>query len=213
MDYPLVTKAQLNRYPIYLHYLILKRNAKVKFISPTDISKDLKLSKEAIRKDFQAVSKEEGIRKKGREINQLISDIEEFLGLKRHTNAILIGVGNIGKAILCFKGFSNYSIKIVAAYDKDPNVIGTKVNDIPVYDIKELKKDHSIGVAIIAVPGEQAQSVADLVINNGIKAIYNLSPVYLVANDDVIIETLDMASSIAYLLRKLKLRGDKHERR
>lgn len=208
MEYPLVKKAQLNRYPIYLHYLILKRNSNVKYISPTDISKDLKLSKEAIRKDFQAVSKEEGIRKKGREINQLISDIEEFLGLKKHTKAILIGAGNIGKAILSFKGFSNYSISIVAAYDKDPKVIGTKVNNIPIYDIKDLKKDNSIGVAIIAVPSEQAQSTADLVIKNGIKAIYNLSPVYLVAGDDVIIETLDIASSIAYLLRKLKLRGD-----
>ena len=207
MDYPLVRRPQLYRFPVYLKYLILKRNSNVKFVSPTDISKDLKLSKESIRKDFQAISKEPGIPKKGRPVDQLISDLEEFLGYTEQTNAILIGAGNIGKALLSFNGFEDYKTKIIAAYDTNEEVVGTSVNGIPIYNLNDLKNvDKSVSVAIIAVPKENAQNVADQVMAVGIKAIYSLSPVYIVPKQDVIVETLDIASSIAYLLRKLKLK-------
>lgn len=209
MDYPLVTKAQINRYPVYLKYLILKRNSNSSYVSPSEIYKDLKMSKESIRKDFQAISKEKGTPKKGRQINQLIKDLEEFLGYKKQTNAILVGVGNIGKALLSFDGFNNYATKIVAAYDTSPELIGKTINDIPIYDIKDINIDKHISVAIIAVPSAAAQEVADIVTSKGIKAIYNFSPIYLVVKKDVIVETIDIASSIAYMTRKLKLRGEK----
>lgn len=208
MNYKELTRNRMNRYPLYLKYLILKKNSNQQTISPTDIALDLKISKESVRKDFQVISKESGLPKVGRKVDHLIRDIENFLGYHKNTKAILIGAGNLGKAILSYKGFDDYGIEIVAAFDSSIKVIGKKINNIQVYSIDEITKFKDIGVAIISVPKDSAQEIADLVVKNGIKAIYNFSPIYLVVEDGVIVETVDIASSIAYLSAKRRLKGE-----
>ena len=208
MNYKELTRNRMNRYPLYLKYLILKKNSNQQTISPTDIALDLKISKESVRKDFQVISKESGLPKVGRKVDQLIRDIETFLGYHKKTKAILIGVGNLGKAILSYKGFDDYGIEIVAAFDSSIKVIGKKINNIQVYSIDEITEFKDIGVAIISVPKDSAQEIADLVVKSGIKAIYNFSPIYLVVDDGVLVETVDIASSIAYLSAKRRLKGE-----
>ncbi len=208
MNYKELTRNRMNRYPLYLKYLILKKNSNQQTISPTDIALDLKISKESVRKDFQVISKESGLPKVGRKIDHLIRDIENFLGYHKKTKAILIGAGNLGKAILSYKGFDDYGIEIVAAFDSSIKVIGKKINNIQVYSIDEITKFKDIGVAIISVPKDNAQEIADLVVKSGIKAIYNFSPIYLVVDDGVLVETVDIASSIAYLSAKRRLKGE-----
>lgn len=208
MNYKELTRNRMSRYPLYLKYLILKKNSNQQTISPTDIALDLKISKESVRKDFQVISKENGLPKVGRKVDHLIRDIENFLGYHKKTKAILIGAGNLGKAILSYKGFDDYGIEIVAAFDSSIKVIGKKINNIQVYSIDEITKFKDIGVAIISVPKDSAQEIADLVVKNGIKAIYNFSPIYLVVEDGVIVETVDIASSIAYLSAKRRLKGE-----
>lgn len=208
MKYKELTRNRLSRYPLYLKYLILKRNSNQQTISPTEIALDLKISKESVRKDFQVISKESGLPKIGRKVDHLIRDIENFLGYHKKTNAIVIGAGNLGKAILSYKGFTDYGIELVAAFDISSNVIDKKINNIPVYSIDKIKDFKNIEVAILSVPKESAQEIADLVVKSGIKAIYNFSPIYLVVNDDVLVETVDIASSIAYLSAKRRLKGD-----
>lgn len=208
MNYKELTRNRMSRYPLYLKYLILKKNSNQQTISPTDIALDLKISKESVRKDFQVISKESGLPKVGRKVDHLIRDIENFLGYHKKTKAIIIGVGNLGKAILSYKGFDDYGIEIVAAFDSSIKVIGKKINNIQVYSIDEIKNFKNIGVAIISVPKDSAQEIADLVVKNGIKAIYNFSPIYLVVEDGVIVETVDIASSIAYLSAKRRLKGE-----
>ena len=208
MNYKELTRNRMSRYPLYLKYLILKKNSNQQTISPTDIALDLKISKESVRKDFQVISKENGLPKVGRKVDQLIRDIETFLGYHKKTKAILIGAGNLGKAILSYKGFDDYGIEIVAAFDSSIKVIGKKINNIQVYSIDEIKNFKNIGVAIISVPKDSAQEIADLVVKSGIKAIYNFSPIYLVVDDGVLVETVDIASSIAYLSAKRRLKGE-----
>lgn len=208
MNYKELTRNRMSRYPLYLKYLILKKNSNQQTISPTDIALDLKISKESVRKDFQVISKESGLPKVGRKVDQLIRDIETFLGYHKKTKAILIGAGNLGKAILSYKGFDDYGIEIVAAFDSSIKVIGKKINNIQVYSIDEITEFKDIGVAIISVPKDSAQEIADLVVKSGIKAIYNFSPIYLVVDDGVLVETVDIASSIAYLSAKRRLKGE-----
>ena len=208
MNYKELTRNRMSRYPLYLKYLILKKNSNQQTISPTDIALDLKISKESVRKDFQVISKENGLPKVGRKVDHLIRDIENFLGYHKKTKAILIGAGNLGKAILSYKGFDDYGIEIVAAFDSSIKVIGKKINNIQVYSIDEITKFKDIGVAIISVPKDSAQEIADLVVKSGIKAIYNFSPIYLVVDDGVLVETVDIASSIAYLSAKRRLKGE-----
>lgn len=208
MKYKELTKNRMNRYPLYLKYLILKKNANQHTISPTDIAFDLKISKESVRKDFQVISSENGVPKVGRKVDHLIRDIENFLGYHKKTKAIVIGVGNLGKAILSYKGFDNYGIEIVAAFDLSTKLIGKSINDIQIHSIDKIKDFKNVEVAIICVPKENAQETADLVVSCGIKAIYNFSPIYLVVDDDVIVETVDIASSIAYLSAKKRLKGE-----
>ena len=107
---------------------------------------------------------------------------------------------------MSYDDFSHYGIKICV--DKDKEIFRKNINNINVYafsKISEYSKKNNIEVAIICVPIEEAQEVANLVTNNGVKAIYNFSPIYLIVNDDVIIENIDIASSIAFLSAKLKI--------
>ena len=211
MKFKKISNNQLKRYPTYLKYLILKKNAQHSVITSKEIAKDLKYSDESVRKDLQLISSNNGTPGLGRDINSLINDLESFLGYHERTNAIIIGVGKLGKALMSYAGFNHYGIKICAGFDKDKELIGKKFNSINVYDyelISDFIKENNIEVAIICVPIDEAQKVVDLVTDNGVKAIYNFSPVFLIVKDDVIIENIDIASSIAFLSAKLKMKGD-----
>ena len=109
---------------------------------------------------------------------------------------------------MSYDGFSHYGIKIYAGFDKQKEIVGKTINNRNDYDfskITEYSKKNNIEVAIFCVPIEEAQDVANLVTNNGVKAIYYFSPIYLIVNDYVIIENIDIASSISFLSAKLKM--------
>lgn len=109
---------------------------------------------------------------------------------------------------MSYDDFSHYGIKICAGFDKDKEIFRKNINNINDYafsKISEYSKKNNIEVAIFCVPIEESQDIANLVTNNGVKAIYYYSPIYLIVNDYAIIENIAIASSISFLSAKLKM--------
>ncbi|HBB05018.1 MAG TPA: redox-sensing transcriptional repressor Rex [Firmicutes bacterium] len=200
------SKNQLQRYPIYLKlFRSLLEMGEVTISSP-QIAKELGYSEEQIRKDLQAVSDEPGRPKKGRDLHQLVDTLESFLGYREDTLAILIGVGHLGNALLNYPNFDGMGLSIVAAFDNDPKKIGLKINDKTIYDSKELSErlpELKAKIAIICVPAGVAQEVVDKAIASGAKGIWNFAPTHINVPRGVVIENVNLASSLAVLSHRL----------
>lgn len=207
-----LTKNQLRRLPDYLNLLKNLRNSGIKYISCQTIADCLNLNKEQVRKDVALISSIDGIPNKGRDINLLIKDLEKILGYDSAHNAVLVGVGSLGKALLNYNGFTAYGLKIVGAFDKNQDLVGTSINGITIYDIRRLYGTLSslnANIAIICTPASSAQEVSNELIDCGIEAIWNFAPIKLDTKRDVIISNMNMATSLAVLSHQLYLKKNK----
>jgi redox-sensing transcriptional repressor len=150
-----------------------------------------------VRKDF-SIFGIAGKKRGGYDIEELLSCINRILGKDRVENVILVGCGNIGVALLNYKGFEKENIQIVAAFDIDPSKAGKsgKVPVLPMEEMKDLIEKNGISIAIIAVPDIAAQRVADLVISYGIRGILNFAPIRLKNQDKIEINNVDLVQEI-----------------
>ena len=202
----LVSTKQLERFPIYLnHLLALKKEGKINTSAP-QIAAVLGFSEEQVRKDLQVVTKSSGKPKAGRVIDELIHDINEFLGYGDTTGAVVVGCGHLGEAFMKYEGFLEYGLEILAGFDVASKKIGKIINGKKIYSMNNLEKiimQLNVQIAIITVPSDEAQGVVDRLVNCGIKGIWNFANVHISAPDDVVIETVNLASSLAVLSHKL----------
>ena len=202
-----VSVRQLERYPVYLKYLLSMRDSGVKLISAPMIAEELSFSEEQVRKDLQLVTRSSGKPKSGRNIDELIEDIKQFLNYNNTTKAAVIGVGHLGKALLNYKGFVDFGLDIVCGFDIDSEIIGTRINNKDIYSIYQIAsrvEELGIEIAILATPAKSAQDITDRLVNAGIKGIWNFVPIHLKTKDDVIVENVNLASSFAVLQHKLR---------
>jgi len=212
MEKVYISKNSLKRIPFYLSFLKEKKAEGLKNISSTTIAKALSLNDVQVRKDLALVSISGGRPKVGYEIERLIFDIEVFLGLNNSNTSILVGAGSLGKALLGYKGFEEYGVKIVAAFDNDPQKIGQEISSIKILDIKDLKsfcQENMIHIGIITVSLEEAQKTCDLLIDSGVKAIWNFAQTKLSVPDGILIQNENMAASLAILSRHLNQKTKK----
>ena len=196
------SKNQLQRYPIYLKYLRQLKEQGYTSVSSPLIAKELGYSEEQIRKDLQLVSNEAGRPKKGRNIDKLIETLENFLGYSSLANALLIGAGHLGNALMNFPSFEEMGITILAGFDSDPNKIGTVINGKSILDMQELPryiKEYKAHIVILTVPANVAQKITDYAVESGARAIWNFAPIHINVPGDVVIEDVNMASSLAVL--------------
>lgn len=180
--------------------------AGVEIISASRISQDLGVQHTQVRKDL-AMTGAQGTPKVGHKIDELIHLIEEFLSWNQTNNAFLVGVGNLGMALLGYEGLMQSGLRIVAAFDHDPSKIGTRIGGIKVVGLDRLSDIVTAfppHLAIITTPADVAQGIADRLIESGVKAIWNFAPIRLHVPSDVVIENVDMRSSLAVLSYKLK---------
>ncbi len=200
------SKNQLRRYPIYLKFLSNLKEQGVEYVSSPLIGEELGYSQEQVRKDLQAISDEEGRPKKGRSVSQLIDSLESFLGYRENNPAILIGAGHLGSALLRYPAFSSMGLMIKAAFDVDPNKIGEMIGETHVYpldDMERLVPGLCAKIAIICTPASVAQEVANLAVKAGCRAIWSFAPIHLSLPDSVILEEVNLASSLAVLSHRL----------
>ena len=133
---------------------------------------------------------------------ELITALEDFLGCKRRRSAVIAGAGALGRAVLGYGGFSNYGIEIDAAFDNDAEKVGRQIAGRPVYDISEAKTRIPAlraELAVLCVPANYAQEVADVLVACGIKAIMNFAPVLIKTPDSVTVRHIDVAANLAIL--------------
>ncbi len=204
MDDKNISLQTLRRLPVYLHYLKVIKD-EYQSISATAIAEKFGLNDVQVRKDLAAVSGS-GRPKTGYFTDELISQIESYLGCRSDTKTVLIGAGNLGKALMSYDGFDDYGIDIIAAFDTSEEVYGKMVNGKPILsseDLEEVCLNKNIRLGIITVPAYGAQSVCDELVSYGVKAIWNFAPTILKVPDGVIVENENLASSLAVLSKHL----------
>lgn len=204
----ILSRQALKRLPVYMAYLKSLDLENEEYISSSAVAKALDLNDVQVRKDLAAVCKSSGVPKRGFVIRDLISGISDFLGYENSTDAILIGAGKLGMALMSYGGFENYGIKIVAAFDSNPEAINNETV-FPIEKVPEICSKLKVKIGIITVPQSSAQAVCDLLVKSGIMAIWNFAPIHLKAPDEILVQNENMASSLAVLsdhLRK-RLRG------
>ena len=201
-EYKNLSKRALKRLPMYMSYLKSIEDG-TEYISSSAVARALDLNDVQVRKDLAAVCKSSGIPKRGFLLSDLIESISDFLGYESRTDAILVGAGNLGMALMSYKGFERYGIKIVAAFDVREEIVDNKkVFDIS--KISEICKDLNVKIGIITVPEAEAQKVCDVMVDSGIMGIWNFSPTHLKAPDDILVQNENMASSLAILSNHLR---------
>ena len=200
-----ISKAVLKRLPGYLSYLKSIQNPASPYISATALANALGMGEVQVRKDLALVS-DGGRPKVGYFRESLIEDIEQFLGYDNTTDAILIGAGKLGQALCGYKGFDDYGLNILAAFDIAPEMSHTEEGK-PIYPMSQLAefcRVNKVLMAIITVPASGAQAVCDKLIAAGIKAIWNFAPTHLDVPDNILVQNENMATSLAVLSMHLQ---------
>lgn len=200
-----ISRATLKRLPTYLSYLKSMPADSPANISATALASGLHMGEVQVRKDLALVS-DGGRPKIGYNRERLITDIESFLGYGNTNDAVLMGAGKLGRALLGYSGFAEYGLNIVAAFDANDAIIGTSNSGKPIMHLSRLSEicqRYKIRIGIITVPAEHAQSVCDLLIENGIRAIWNFAPTHLNVPDGILVQNENMAASLALLSKHL----------
>lgn len=201
-----IPKATIERLPLY--YRCLDRMSlfeNVNVVSSKELGGKLGIPSTQVRKDLSYYG-EFGRRGVGYEIGSLKKSIGKILGINKVWAAVLVGAGNLGRALVNYGGFSDMGLKITNVVDADLVKIGNMVGDITVKSMKELedivvKDDISIG--IVAVPANAAQEVTDKLVAAGVKSIWNFAPTRLKVPEEVPVRNEDLAVGIASLIYHL----------
>lgn len=200
-----ISKSVLKRLPGYLSYLKSLPEGTATYISATALANALGMGEVQVRKDLAMVSSG-GRPKVGYLRESLIEDISQFLGYDNTTDAILVGAGKLGQALLGYNGFAAYGLNILAAFDAAP-AADQPAEGKPIHHIDELERfcrSHNVLMGIITVPAEHAQQVCDKLIACGIKAIWNFAPTHLDVPQNILVQNENMATSLAVLSMHLQ---------
>lgn len=207
----------LQRLPLYYRELRLASQNGTEFLSSQELGNRVGVPAVQVRKDLSNLA-EQGRPGVGYHTTRLADYLERYLGLNRDKRAVLVGAGNLGRALALFPGFGNYGMQIVALFDKNPDVIGTQVGDLVVRSITELGnsvKCLNVPIGIITTPAEAAQTVAEAMIRCGIRAIWNFSPCKLEVEDGIFVRNEDLAAQLSVLshhVQKMRLSEDENSR-
>jgi len=186
------SKKKEERFPIYLD--ILNKFDSL-YVSSKLIAKETNFTEISVRKDLASISNN-GKPKLGFERLKLINDIKNHMRYDIVSNVILVGYGKLGKALFQYKGFTEYGVRVVQAFDtvKQDNVL----------DISELGsyvKNNNIKFAAMTVPKDKAQSLADLLVESGIIGIWNFTSIRLNVPENIIVQNENLATSLSILIK------------
>lgn len=201
-----ISKQALQRLPLYLNYL-RGPGREGGHISAPVIAADLGLNEVQVRKDLAAVSSQAGKPKKGFDIALLTQDIERFLGYDNVNRAVLVGAGHMGGALLSYRGFSEYGLEIVAAFDNSPGVVGRSIGGktvLPVEKLPSLCRRLNAHIGIITVPSASAQDACNALVAGGVLAIWNFASAHLLVPEGILVYHENMAASLAALSQHLR---------
>ncbi len=191
----------VRRMPTYLHLLRRFRAEGHQVVSGTRIAEELGLDSIQVRKDF-AYTGMVGKPGVGFDVPTVIGLIESFLGWDNTTDALLVGAGSLGTALMGYEGFQRFGLNIVAAFDNHREKTGLNIHGkqvLPMDKLLDLAQRMHIQLGIIAVPAEAAQGVANQLIEAGIAAIWNFAPVPLKVPPTIILQNTELSAELAVL--------------
>lgn len=200
-----VSRQTLQRLPLYLKYIKSMSKAGAENISATAIAEALDLNDVQVRKDLASVSAG-GRPRIGYVISDLILTIERFLGYRDTESAVLVGAGELGQVLLSYKGFADHGLNILAGFDSDESLIGQNINGKPIFSIDKLDdlcERLKVRVGIITVPASAAQEICDKLVQCGVMAIWNFTPVQLKVPKKILVHNEDWFSSLELMLKHL----------
>ncbi len=200
MRYRRIPDETIRRLPVYLRALMEVSDSGQENISSGKLAGFLGIAPYLIRKDFSYFGGF-GTRGKGYEVGALIKQICKILKLDVPNKAVLVGVGNLGRALLAYPGFRAFGFEIAALFDAASDKISKKINDLVVKSVSDLAdiKEQGIRIAIITVPGKAAQQITDELIDAGIKSILNFAPCHINVPKRVKVVTINIAMDLAVL--------------
>ncbi|MCX7835440.1 MAG: redox-sensing transcriptional repressor Rex [bacterium] len=205
-----LSDATIRRLSMYLRTLESAHQQRIRTVSSQYIAAENKITAAQVRKDLSYFGAF-GRRGLGYNVLTLMTSISKLLGLNRTWNVALIGVGNIGRALVAYEGFRNRGFNIKLLIDNDPDKIGTKVNGLTIQSPKDAElfyKEFEIAITIISVPAHSAQAAADLAVQAGCRAILNFAPVTLQVPQNVFVRQENMAyeiESLSFFLTNKKM--------
>ena len=196
----MINQKILKRFLMYRLCLIKFQRLGFIRIFSYNLGKEARVSAEQVRKDF-SIAAIKGSRRGGYEINYLLESIDRLFKLDGDRLVVLVGIGNIGQALINYAGFRENHIKIIAGFDLDPSKY-TRKNIIPIYHpdrIPEIVNQYAIKTAIMAVPEAAGQGICDTLVSSGIRGILNFSPLVLHVPDHVIVNYVNLRNELESL--------------
>ena len=208
-----ISQAVIARLPRYYRYLGMLKDKKVERISSRELSQMMNVTASQIRQDLNNFGGF-GHQGYGYNVELLYSEIANILGLSRQHNLILVGAGNLGKALAGYVNFERRGFYMKGIFDIDPFLYGKKIRDIPIMPIDEIEdfiKNNEIDIAVICIPATASTKVVERIVACGIKAIWNFSHVDLDVSDDVSVENVHLSDSLMRLSYAMKSKRDRQE--
>lgn len=204
-----VPEPTLRRLPWYLSNVKLLKQRGERFVSSTQISKETNIDASQIAKDLSYVNIS-GRTRVGYEVDALIAVLEDFLGFTNLHKAFLFGVGSLGGALLRDSGLSHFGLEIVAAFDVNPDLVGTVLNGIPIFHSDEFERkmeEYRVNIGVLTVPIEIAQSITDKMVAGGIKAVWNFTPFRIRVPEDIVVQNTSLYAHLAVMFNRLNFNG------
>ncbi|MDO4780100.1 MAG: redox-sensing transcriptional repressor Rex [Bacteroides sp.] len=200
-----IPEPALRRLPWYLAVVKMMKDRGEQYVSSTKIANEINENASQIAKDLSYVNIS-GRTKVGYEIEKLITVLEDFLGFNKMHKAFLFGAGSLGAALLSDKGLQHFGLEIVAAFDVNPNIVGSKIGEVPIFHtdvFKEKVKEYGVNIGILTVPINIAQKMSDRMIEGGIKAIWNFTPYKIIVPENIVIQNTSLYAHLALMFNRL----------
>lgn len=197
-----IPKATARRLPLYYRYLRMLHDTGKNKVSSTELSEAVQVDSATIRRDFSYFG-ELGKRGYGYDVENLMNFFAKTLNEDELTNVALIGVGNLGSALLKYKFHQSNSIRVSCAFDVNEDIVGRIVDGIPVYPMEDMMEQirvQQIEVAILTIPARKAQEVVNKLVEAGVKGILNFTAARLVAPPEVLIQNVDLTNELQTLI-------------
>ena len=200
-----VPEPTLRRLPWYLSNVKLLKKKGERFVSSTQISKEINVDASQIAKDLSYVNIS-GRTRVGYEVDTLIAVLEDFLGFTNLHQAFLFGVGSLGGALLRDSGLRHFGLQIVAAFDVNPDLVGTSLNGIPIFhsdEFEQKRKEYGVYIGVLTVPIEIAQQITDKMVAGGIKAVWNFTPFRIRVPESIVVQNTSLYAHLAVMFNRL----------
>ncbi|MDR0938261.1 MAG: redox-sensing transcriptional repressor Rex [Mediterranea sp.] len=203
-----IPEPTLRRLPWYLSNIKLMKERGEQYVSSTQISKDINIDASQIAKDLSYVNIS-GRTRVGYSIDALIDVLENFLEFSHPHEAFLFGVGSLGGALLHDSGLSHFGLKIVAAFDINPLLVGTAVNGIPIFHPSlfetKTKEFGNVRIGVLTVPINIAQEMTDKMVDGGIQAVWNFTPFRIRVPENIVVQNTSIYAHLALMFNRLNL--------